>query len=51
MWQSGDAAAVMRLFGPEELGGSGDLITKIENIKADSEEEKVKEMKKVSVKI
>ena len=51
MWQSGGAAGVMSLFGPEELGGSGDLVTKIENIKADSEEERVSEMKRVSIKL
>ena len=47
-WQSGSASAIMYLFGPEEFGGLGDLLQKVEDIKAESEEERVKEMKNVS---
>ena len=46
-WQSGAASAVMYLFGPEQFGGNGDLVKKLENIKAENEEERAKEMKQV----
>lgn len=48
-WQAGSATAILRSFGPEKFGGTGDLVAKIEGIKADTEEERIKEMNKVKL--
>ena len=46
-WESGSASAFVYLFGPEQFGGGGDLLRKVENIKAETEEEREKETKRV----
>ena len=48
-WLSGGVSSIMRAYGPEELGGNGDLAEKIRRINADSEEGRAEEMRKVSV--
>ncbi|KDR71535.1 hypothetical protein GALMADRAFT_253868 [Galerina marginata CBS 339.88] len=46
-WQAGSATAILRSFGPEKYGGTGDLVAKIERIQADTEEERAEEMNKL----
>ena len=46
-WESGAASACMYLFGPEQFGGAGDLLQKVQEIKAENEEERKKEIKRV----
>ena len=46
-WQSGAPTAVLYLFGPEHLGGPGDLRSKFAEVKADSEESRKEEIIKV----
>ena len=48
-WQTGAAAAVIYMFGPEHLGGHGDLVEKLEKVKAEDEETRDKEILKVSL--
>ena len=48
-WQTGAAAAVIYMFGPEHLGGHGDLVEKLEKIEAEDEETRDKEIIKVGV--
>ena len=48
-WQTGAAAAVIYMFGPEHLGGHGDLVEKLEKIEAEDEETRDKEIVKVGV--
>ncbi|KAL5488485.1 hypothetical protein ACEPAI_6603 [Sanghuangporus weigelae] len=43
-WQSGAATAVLHLFGPENLGGRGDLAEKISQITAEDSETRDKEI-------
>ncbi|OCB90742.1 UDP-Glycosyltransferase/glycogen phosphorylase [Sanghuangporus baumii] len=46
-WQSGAATAVLYLFGPENLGGNGDLAEKINKIAAESPDIQEKEIEKI----
>ncbi|PAV19567.1 UDP-Glycosyltransferase glycogen phosphorylase [Pyrrhoderma noxium] len=46
-WQTGAAAAVLYMFGPEHLGGLGDLVEKLEKIEAEDEETRDKEILKI----
>ena len=39
-WQSGSTSAILFLFGPEYLGGTGDLAAKIAAIETDDEKER-----------
>ena len=48
-WQTGAAAAVLYIFGPEHPGGHGDLVEKCEKIEAEDEETRDKEIIKVGV--
>ena len=46
-FQSGAATAILFMFGPEHLGGNGDLMKKLEAVSHLPEEEKKKEAEKV----
>lgn len=46
-WQSGSTSGVTFLFGPEHLGGNGDLAKKIEKITTVDENERYEEGQKV----
>ena len=48
-WQTAAAVAVLYMFGPEHLGGNGDLVEKLEKIEAEDEETRDKEIVKVGV--
>ena len=48
-WQSGAASEIIYQFGPESLGGGGDLRKKIDELNAKDEETRAKEIVKVSV--
>ncbi|PAV19566.1 UDP-Glycosyltransferase glycogen phosphorylase [Pyrrhoderma noxium] len=43
-WQTAAAAAILYIFGPERLGGLGDLVEKLEKIEAEDEEARDKEI-------
>ncbi|PAV19564.1 UDP-Glycosyltransferase glycogen phosphorylase [Pyrrhoderma noxium] len=46
-WQTAAAVAVLYMFGPEHLGGNGDLVEKLEKIEAEDEETRDKEIVKI----
>lgn len=46
-WQSGSISGIIFLFGPEYLGGNGDLAKKLELINAVDENERYEEGQKV----
>ena len=48
-WQTAAAASILYTFGPERLGGLGDLVEKLEKIEAEDEETRDKEILKVSL--
>ena len=51
-WLPGSATAIMRMSGPEQFGGSGDLIKKCEGIKDTGERVKaINEVKLISASI
>ena len=47
-WQTAAAASILYTFGPERLGGLGDLVEKFEKIEAEDEEAEEKEFLRVS---
>ena len=47
-WQTAAAASILYTFGPERLGGLGDLVEKFEKIEAEDEEAEEKEILRVS---
>ena len=47
-WQTAAAASILYTFGPERLGGLGDLVEKLEKIEAEDEEARDKEILRVS---
>lgn len=47
-WQSGSTTAIIYLFGPEHLGGTGDLAAKIQAIETDDENERYEKAQAVS---
>ena len=48
-WQTAAAASILYTFGLERLGGLGDLVEKLENVRAEDEETRDKEILKVSL--
>ena len=46
-WQTTSASALLLMFGPEELGGLGDLNEKLSKITATDMEERMKAISKV----
>ena len=47
-WQSCASAAILGIYGPESMGGNGNLREKIEAIKEDDKEEWKKKVTQVS---
>ena len=48
-WQSGAASSVIYQFGPESLGGTGDLKQRIDALDVKDEEARAKEVINVSI--
>lgn len=46
-WQTGAVPAMLYYFGPESMGGGGDLADKISKIESDDDENRDKEIEKV----